>query len=202
MGGVQNFWKQHNPGVSKVCKANLEKKKKAVAHRQDQPGLLSFFTKQPKVLIPPTVPMPTHVIAYDMESSSSGPCVTPVVSKTASPPVVPDMLAVNLLAVLENAIQDLPTLPEASESNEITMFAQSIPTDLADDNAWEYLDPMLNQFLGFNRTAEDILNELCRGERGLAVMVRYLKEFIGRYQIDRGLLEGKVQRLLKVIQTQ
>jgi hypothetical protein len=202
MGGVQNFWKQHNPGVSKACKANLEKKKKAVAHRQDQPGLLSFFTKQPKVLIPPTVPTPTHVIAYDMESSSSGPCITPVVLKTASLQVAPDTLAVNLLVVLENAIHDLPALPEASESDEIAMFAQSVPTNLADNDAWEYLDPMLNRFLGFNRTAEGILNELCGGERGLAVMVQYLKEFIGRYHINGGLLEGKIQRLLKVIQTQ
>jgi len=36
MGGVWNFLKQHNPGVSKACKSTLEKKKKANAHLQSQ----------------------------------------------------------------------------------------------------------------------------------------------------------------------
>jgi len=36
----------------------------------------------------------------------------------------------------------------------------------------------------------------------LSVMVRYLKDFVGRYQIDGALLEGKIQRLVNVIQKQ
>jgi hypothetical protein len=200
MGGLQNFWKQHNPGVSKACKVNLEKKKKATAHQQ-QPGLLSFFTRQPKVLVPPTVPAPMRVIAYAIEPTSSGPRVMPVISGIPSP--VPDTHAVNLLVTLEKAVSNLPAtaLPVAGESDKITVFAQSVPTDLAKDKAWEYLDPMLNRFLGFNRTAESISDELRGGERGLVAMVRYLKEFVSRYEIDGGLLEGKIQRLLDVIQT-
>ena len=31
-------------------------------------------------------------------------------------------------------------------------------------------------------------------------MVQYLKEFTHQYQIDEGLLEGKLQRLLNVLQ--
>ena len=53
---------------------------------------------------------------------------------------------------LERAIDKLPDLPEATESDEISMFAQRVPTDLAKEDAWEYLDPiipMLNRFLGF-----------------------------------------------------
>jgi hypothetical protein len=72
------------------------------------------------------------------------------------------------------------------------MFAQRVPTDLAKEDAWEYLDPMLNQFLGFNQTRESISNKLRGGAWGLAAMVRYLKEFVGRYQIDGGLIEGKI----------
>jgi hypothetical protein len=199
MGGLQNFWKQHNPGVSKACKINLEKKKKAHTHQRNQPGLLSFFTKQPKDFIPPTVPTPTRVIAYAMESTSSGPHVTPVISQTVS--LVPDTHAINLIKTLEKAVSNLPALPEASEDDEIAVFAQSVPTDLAKDEAWEYLDPMLNRFLGFNRTEDSISEALRGGERGLAAMVRYLREFVGRYQIDGGLLEGKIERLVKVIQT-
>ncbi len=102
---------------------------------------------------------------------------------------------------LEKAIKKLPDLPEASESDEILMFSQHIPTDLAEEDAWEYLDPMLNRFLGFGQTTESISDKLRGGARGLTAMVQYLKEFVGRYQIDGGLLEGKIERLINVIQT-
>jgi hypothetical protein len=199
MGGVRNFVKQHNPGVSKACKTNLEKKKKAGAHQQSQARLQAFFTKQPKALIPPTVPTPARVIAYAMESTASTPHAMDTVSRTVS--MSPDTHAVNILATLEKAIDRLPDLPEANESDEILMFTQHVPTDLAKDDAWEYLDPMLNRFLGFDQSKESISNKLRGGVRGLMAMVRYLKEFVGRYHIDGGLLEGKVERLVNVIQT-
>jgi len=74
--------------------------------------------------------------------------------------------------------------------------------DLAKEDAWEYLDPMLNRFLGFNRMPGSIYNELRGGERGLSAMVQYLKDFVHLYEIDGALLEGKVQRLVNVIQVQ
>ena len=204
MGGLQNLLKQHNPGVSKACKLNLEKKNKASAHQQSQPGLLSFFTKQPKALIPPTVPKPAPVIAYAMESTSqisqAGTHATGLTPRTTPP--APHTHAVNLLVTLENAVANLPVLPNASECDEITVFSGTVPTDLAKEEAWEYLDPMLNRFLGFNRTAESVFNELRGGARGLSAMVRYLKDFVSRYDIDGALLEGKIQRLVNVIQTQ
>jgi hypothetical protein len=52
---------------------------------------------------------------------------------------------------------------------------------------------MLNHFLGFNRTPEDIYNALQGGVIGLSGMVHYLKEFASQYQIDGALLEGKIQ---------
>jgi len=96
----------------------------------------------------------------------------------------------------------LPDLPDASESDEIAIFSENVPTDLAKDDAWEYLDPMLNRFLGFNRTAESIENELRGRAQGLSAMMRYLKDFVCRYEVDGGLLEGKIERLVKIIQTQ
>jgi len=204
MGGVRNFLKQHNPGVSKACQRNLEKKNKAGAHKHSQPGLLSFFKKQSesKVLVPPSIPMPAPVIAYAMESSSqfSGTYTTGITPIMGS--LAPDMHAVNVLATLEKAIANLPVLPDAGESDEIAVFSENVPTDLAKEDAWEYLDPMLNRFLGFNRTAESIYNELRGGARGLSAMVRYLKDFVCRYEIDGALLEGKIERLVNIIQTQ
>ncbi|KAH9983684.1 hypothetical protein BJV77DRAFT_1072684 [Russula vinacea] len=193
----KNFRKQHNPGVSKVCKINLDKKKKA-AHQKSQPRLLTFFTKQAKDLVPPTVPTPTRVIAYDMESTSSRPCVMPVILRMAS--LLSETQVVSVLATLEKAVRKLPGLPEAREMDEIAEFAQSVPMNLDKDDAWEYFDPILNYLLGFNRTTECISKELRGGERGLVAMVRYLREFVGQYQIDEGLLEGKIKQLLDVIQ--
>jgi hypothetical protein len=201
MGGIQNLLKQHNPGGSKACQLNLEKKNKASAHRKSQPGLLSFFTKQSKDFIPPTIPMPTPVVAYAMESASelSRTHATGIQPRTALS--APNTHAVDILVTLENAIDNLPALPDAHESDEIAMFTESVPTNLVKEDAWEYLDPMLNRFLGFNRTAESIFSELRGGAMGLSAMVRYLEEFIGRYQIDGALLEGKIQRLVNIIQT-
>jgi hypothetical protein len=45
------------------------------------------------------------------------------------------------------------------------------------------------------------ISEVLQGrENGLVAMVRYLKDFISQYEIDEGLLEGKVLRLIYAIQ--
>jgi len=115
-GGRQNFLKQHNPGYSKACQTNLKKKNKTGAHQQSQPGLLSFFTKKSMVLIPPSIPTPAPVIAYAMESGSpfSGTHMMEITPTAGSP--VPNMHAVNILATLEKAIENLPDLPFFFES--------------------------------------------------------------------------------------
>jgi hypothetical protein len=102
--------------------------------------------------------------------------------------------------MLEKAIRALPALSEASESNKIAMFSQGISTELDNKDAWEYLDPLLNHFLGFNRTVESIFKVLHGGEKGLAGMIQYLKEFVSRYQINKVLLKGKVERLVHAFQ--
>ena len=127
MGGLQNFAKQHKPGVSKARHLNLKRKNKATAHKESQPGLLSFFAKQPKHLIPPTVPMPAPVIAYAVESRSSGTYATGIAPMTA--PLPPNTPAVNILVTLEKAVEGLPVLPDASDTNEIAVFSANIPTN-------------------------------------------------------------------------
>jgi len=165
---------------------------------------VSFFPKKQKDLIPPNIPVPTPVIAYAMESELtfqfSGSHATVNAPGTSPPP--PNTHTVNILAALERAVRNLQVLPDATESDEIAVFSGSVPTDLAKEDAWEYLDPMLNRFLGFNRTPEDIYDALRGGARGLSAMVRYLEDFAGRYQIDGALLEGKIERLVNVIEAQ
>ena len=122
----------------------------------------------------------------------------PIVLLVAPP--VPNTHTVSVLATLEKATRALPILPEANESDEIAAFSQPIPTELAKEDAWEYLDPLLNHFLGFNRSVESISEALRGGKKGLAAMVQYLNDFVYRYEIDEGLLEGKVERLVRAIQ--
>ena len=208
MGGLENFRKQHSPGMSKACQENLRKKNRADsqhAHQQSQSRIQSFFTKQQKVLVPPTVPTPDRVIAYAMESTSSGNgCTVDPLADPLNASAIPDTLANNLLAKLEKSISNLPkTLPDATETDEIAVFAQNVPTDMDRDDAWEFfLDPLLNCFLGFGRSVESISASLRGGERGLTAMARYLREFVGLYRIDGALLEGKVLRLIEAIELQ
>jgi len=204
MGSKQNFLKRHNPGVSKACGLNLEKKNKTSAHQKSQPRLLSYFPKKPRDNIPPTIPMLTSVIPYAMESVSQFSGTHTIGTTPITAPSAPNKHTINILAALEKEVECLPlaVLPDASESDEIALFSESVPTNLAKDKAWEYLDLMLNCFLGFNRTAESIYNKLQGGVRGLSAMVRYLKEFVGHYEINGALLEGKIQRLVNVIRTQ
>ena len=194
MGGLENFRKQHNPGMSKACQENLRKKNRAdsqCTHQESQSRIHSFFAKQQKVLIPPTVPTLDRVIAYAMESTLSGNgCIADPLNASA----IPDTFANDLLAKLEKAISNLPNIfPDASKTDEITVFAQNVPADMDGEDAWEFfLDPLLNRFLGFRRSIESIAASLRGGDRGLAVMVQYLREFVGWYWIDGALLEGKV----------
>ncbi len=208
MGGLENFRKQHNPGMSKVCQENLRKQNRADtqrAHQCSQPQIQTFFTKQQKDLIPPTVPTPDHVIVYAMESPSSGNGGQDGgIADPSNASAIPNTLANDLLAKLEKSISNLlKTLPDASETDEIAVFAQNIPIDMDRDDAWEFfLDLLLNCFLGFGRSIESISASLRGGEKGLTVMVRYLSEFVVQYKIDGGLLEGKILRLIEAIELQ
>jgi hypothetical protein len=136
-----------------------------------------------------------------MESSSSG---NSGVADLLNASTISDSLADDLLTKLEKSISNLPQiLPDTSETDEIAVFTQKVPTDMDRDDAWEFLlDPLLNRFLGFGRTIESISASLRGGEKGLTAMAQYLREFVAQYQIDGALLEGKMLRLIEAIEFQ
>jgi len=75
------------------------------AYQWSELQIQSFFTKQQKVLVPPTVPTLDCVIIYTMDASTI------------------DMLANDLLTELEKSINNLPkTLPNMSEADDIAVF--------------------------------------------------------------------------------
>ena len=194
MGGLPNFWKQHNPGNSKACQLTLKKKNKLEATQRSQPSLQAYFTERPKDLVPPTVPIPRRVIANVIDPFSS-------ITIVAAPSSRPDTPVNTLLADLEKAISNLPsTQPDPNDMEELTIFPQALPTDMVRDDAWEFiLDPHLNRFLGFGRSIESIAASLKGQKKALVSMVKFLRDYNDRFQIDAALLEGKIGRLISAI---
>ena len=108
MGGKQNLLKQHKPGASKACQRNLEKKRKAESRQRSQasqPGIQSFFTKQPKVVVPPATPLLIPVIPHATESTSET-HTAGIAPRTA--PLTHETHAANMLATLEKAVGKSP----------------------------------------------------------------------------------------------
>ena len=123
MGGLQNLWKQHNPGKSKACQLAVEKKKKLKVTKRSQPGLQTYFTKRPKDHVAPSIPIPRPVIVQVIKLTSS------VANVTLLSPL-PNTL-INLLADLEKAISDLPsTHPVDTELSIIPEFPQALPMNM------------------------------------------------------------------------
>jgi hypothetical protein len=195
MGGLPNFWRQHNPGKSKACQLTLEKKNRLDVTQRSQPSLQSFFTKHQKDLVPPTVPISRRVTAHVIEPTSS-------VAKVFTSPLIPDTLVNNLLTDLKLAISNLPsTHPDATEMEELAIVPQALPTNMDCDDAWEFiLDPHLNPFLGFGKSVEDIAASLKGQKKALVSMVRFLRQYAGQFHVDGVLLEGKVRRLIRAIE--
>ncbi|KAF8501138.1 hypothetical protein F5888DRAFT_1801651 [Russula emetica] len=173
MGGLPNFWKQHNPGKSKACQLALKKKNKLKATQRSQPSLQSFFTQNPKVPVPPTVPIARRVIAHVIEPTSS------VANVSALPPIPNTTLVKNLLADLEKAISNLPnTHTDTTKMEELTMFPPFLPTDMDCDDAWALiLDPHLNCFLGFGKSVESVAASLKGQEKELVSLAKFLRYY-------------------------
>ena len=197
MGGLSNFWKQHNPGKSKACQLALEKKNKSEAAQRSQHCLQSFFTKRPKDLVPPTVPIPCHVIAQVIEPTSS-------VTNVSALSLLPKTLVNNLLADLEKAVSDLPgTHLDPTEMEESSMYPQALPTNMVRDDAWDLIvEPHFNRFLGFasGKSIESVAGSIKGQKKELVSMTKFLRDFTGRFPIDVALLEERVRRLISAIE--
>ncbi len=169
MGGLPNFWKQHNPGKSKVCQLTLKKNNKLKATQQSQPSLQSFFTKCPKDLVPPIVPISCHVIAHVINSTSSA-------ANVATLSFICNTLVNTLLANLEKAINNLPgTHPNPTKIEESSIVPHTLPTNMDHNNSWEFIvDPHLNRFLGFGKSVKSIAKSLKGQKKALVSLVKFL----------------------------
>lgn len=107
-------------------------------------------------------------------------------------------LRLSLLDQLKSVIDSLPTeVPYGVDSDDLAVFAGSPRAYIQqDDEAWENIDPLLNQVIGYGATPEIISQRIRRGKFGMDGMYTWLKVCIEELNISEGLLEGKINRLI------
>jgi hypothetical protein len=112
----------------------------------------------------------------------------------------PDAHALALLASIDRAAQDLPSIiPEAEEDEDMArVVLAGEPEDPSE--AWEYLDPVLNRLLGYGVDVEEIAQRVRRGPLGVEGLTRYIRGFVVTYGVPGALLEGKLERLSDAIE--
>jgi hypothetical protein len=112
----------------------------------------------------------------------------------------PDAYALVLLARLDCAAQELPKhIPEAEPHDNIAcVLSVGSPDDPRE--AWEYLDPVLNNLLGYSSSVEDVARRVRRGPLGVEGLGWLIHRFVVDYGITGDLLEGKIGKLLEAIE--
>lgn len=67
-------------------------------------------------------------------------------------------------------------------------------------DAWEVLDPLLNNAIGWGATAEDVRPLIRRGANGVHALCRFVEYFVMEYGIEGALLEGKLNTLREAME--
>jgi hypothetical protein len=101
------------------------------------------------------------------------------------------------LATLHRLIKKLPSsIPEGSPDNIFATFS-TLPDIDDPDKFWESGgDKLLNNIIGYEMTAEDIVR---KGKYGIGCLVDWI-EYIMSRGISEALLEGKITCLVKALQ--
>ncbi|TFY53533.1 hypothetical protein EVG20_g10072 [Dentipellis fragilis] len=177
-GGINNLIKIHLP--SRKCAEACKEQAKRTNQARD-PRITQFFAAAPKKkLIPLAVTAPLPVIATPLPQTANQ--------------------AEHLLQRLCDAIDSLPSsIPEANDGDVLAAFAYPPPENLDPSEAWEMLDPVLNRLVGWGKTAASFSEHVRRGEKGMDALHAYLEFFVNHYNIDGGLLEGKIRVMLDAI---
>ncbi|TFY55061.1 hypothetical protein EVG20_g9459 [Dentipellis fragilis] len=180
-GGLKNFL-QHQGSAGCLKLAGRAASKSKAKNKLQTQTIMSFFPK-----------------ATPRQSNrSSATTSSPSVSMPSMAPL--NLYALDVLAHIVKAAQDLPQdVPEAKESD---LIASIVHRGGPDDprEAWEYLDPMLNQLLGYGVSVEEVSRHVRRGPLGVEGLCRYINGFVLEYGITGDLLEGKLRILLQAVE--
>ncbi|KAH9047051.1 hypothetical protein EDB84DRAFT_1557861 [Lactarius hengduanensis] len=215
-GGAKNFM-QHR-GSSACLKAATTKKKPQAIQMKTLTSFFSKVTHNHNTAVAPTgvSTCATSVSADDRSSVAHTPslpqsslqsstllCQSNIqrsLSIESNGRPLPDAYALELLARLDHAAQELPIhIPEAEVHDEIAcVLSVGEPDDPSE--AWEYLDPMLNRLIGYGSSVEDVAQRVRRGPLGIEGLGRLIHRFVVHHGVTGDLLEGKLGTLLKAIE--
>lgn len=209
-GGIRNYDTQHFD--SKQCKKDQKKHQNTKNDSKTQARFLSFFGKKSTATVTPsTVKAPPLVIASASSSTTLPPSQSEniIKSKSSTPSVeqqparsgpAPCPLAIRILTACKQAADRLPsTVPEGKDSDVLAQFAVEPPRTTVTD-AWEVLDPLLNNAIGWGATAEDVRPLIRRGANGVHALCRFVEYFVMEYGIEGALLEGKLNTLREAME--
>ncbi|KAH9005732.1 hypothetical protein EDB86DRAFT_2795608 [Lactarius hatsudake] len=178
----------HSYFTSATQSGASSKKNQAVA-----PSVAPFIT--PQAAPPPRSSLPAPGRACDPLGEPRTTC-----RASAHPEQGADGHALALLANITRVAKELPLhIPEAEEHDDIAcVILAEGPEDPSE--AWEHLDRGLNRLLGYGVDTEAIEHRVRRGPLGVKGLTWYIHGFVIDYGISGGLLEGKLERLLKAIE--
>ncbi|KAH8982058.1 hypothetical protein EDB86DRAFT_2834542 [Lactarius hatsudake] len=215
-GGWKNFLQHRGlPGCLKAAKKGDSKPKTSQTNtinsyfvKATQSGTSSKKNQAQNQVVPLVAPQAAPPLAPPPRSSlpvpglPRDPLGEPRTMRRASarPEQGADGHTLALLANITRVAQELPLqIPEAEEHDDIArVILAEGPEDPSE--AWEHLDRGLNRLLGYGVDIEDIAHCVRRGPLGIEGLTRYIHGFVVDYGITGGLLEGKLERLLKAIE--
>ena len=186
---ITSFFSKVTPG-SKKAKATPPGRSTQIGHHP-----LTGRTTDPAASTPnpPQLPLPSPAPLHQ-------PVMQHLLSAETEARGPPDAYALVLLARLDRAAHELPAdIPEAEPQDDIAcVLSVGDPDDPSE--AWEYLDPVLNNLLGYSSSVEDVARRVRHGPLGVEGLCRLIYRFVVSYSITGDLLEGKLGKLLDAIE--
>lgn len=202
--GVENLNKRHRNTAS--CKGKQAKLKQQTALKSSQ-SMLANFLKPKAPYVPSTIkssapigshPAPQPVIEGDSHHDSNRDSNT-----NEKTPKLNNQLPINqeidLLEAFDARIKQLPpSVGIADVHHPLSQFARDpgVGMEVGED-AWEVWDGPLNTVLQRGPTE---LHGLVRlGDNGLPGLCRFLRCLVTQHGVAMGLIEGKIQRLVRAM---
>ncbi|KAJ8468990.1 hypothetical protein ONZ45_g17046 [Pleurotus djamor] len=202
VGGEANLNKRHRGKQS--CLDNQDKRARKLASQKGTTKITNYFQKPTPRNVPGLLPKPS--VSFDpdrnrikaQEGSKPQRLGTPIFEATN--PEGCCKLGVQLIHDLEKRICNLPSnTPIAGTDHPLARFAGDHRGSVREgEDAWEVWDQPLNMVLRTD-SQDELRGLIQQGEYGLTALRQLLRYLVYEERIAGALLEGKIGRLLKVM---
>jgi hypothetical protein len=150
----------------------------------------------------PTSSVPDTAHNKSDTSPNAGPSTNPSHATTCDARTAPAASSASpVLGTLRDRVENLPdTIPIANNMGDLAGFSNdpaALTKGLPDNEIWEVWDPQLNALI--SQTISDIFPLVTCGNYGLIGLVRFFEHLVYTRNLDAGLLDGKIGRILQAI---